>query len=473
MRHLTFITLTLLLIVSCKKEINYNKHDFSGYVENVKAALKDSLSANDYASLDFKRAVLSKVDSVQLYLLRIPLKGKEIKNDFVMVKTNADGKVERGKIIHMEGADTAFGNSRIKSFYGNITISSLSRNSQLNSAINNGYILAFHPQMNVRTATETPVYPAIIVLPEVIVYSYINSSSGISISDWCLLQSLFYGGGGGTSGYYSSLDGGGGGGGGGGSYGGGGYGGGYDGSGDGTAGYGLPVVVDDMVEIEAEYIYNLPGVDLSKMFKCFDNVPSAGATYTIKLCADLPSNSNPNASANFSAASGGHTFLTIIKSNGGTSVTQSFGFYPSSSPSWFDPFAPVTSTIKDNGAQEINASIEMNITESQFNRVKQNATSWSTKNYELADYNCSNYAVDIFNSVRNNPLVIPGYQIILPGNTNPWAPSNPITVTINKSPQMLFGKLQEMKNNNDPEATKIAVDQSHNYMAPISKGECN
>ena len=470
MRHLTLITLTLLVITSCKKEISNNKHDFPGYVQNVKAALKDSLTSNDYAALDFSRTVLSKVDSVQLYLLRIPLKGKEIKNDFVIVKTNYDGKVERGKIVHMEGADTAFGYIRIKSFYGSITISSLSRKNQMQSAINNGYILAFHPQMNLRTATETPMYPAIPVLPEVIVYSYISNSSGISFSDWCLLQSLFYdsgGGSGGMSGYYSSLDGTSGGG------GGGSYGGGYDGSGDGSLDYGLPVTVNDMVEIEAEYIYNLPGVDLSKMFKCFDDVPSIGATYSIRLCSDIPSNSNPNASANFLAASGGHTFLIITKANGATSVTQSFGFYPSSQPSWIDPFSPVTSAIKDNGAQEINASLEMDLTETQFNTVKQNAISWSTRNYELADYNCSDYSVDIFNSVRTTPLIIPGYQIILPGTTNPWAPSNPITVTINKSPQMLFSKLQEMKNNNDPESSKIVIDQSHNYTAPISKGECN
>ena len=242
----------LLVIVSCKKEIKNNKHDFSGYIENVKAALKDSLSANDYASLDFNRTVSSKVDSVQLYLLRVPLKGKEIKNDFVIVKTKVDGKVERGKIVHMEGADTAFGNIRIKSFYGSITISSLSRNIQMQSAINNGYILAFHPQMNLRTTTEAsvyPVYPAMTVLPEVIVYSYINTGSGISFSDWFLLLSLFYDsgfGGVGMSGYYSSLDGTSGGG------GGGSYGGTYDGLGDGSLDYGLPVAVDDMVEIEAE-----------------------------------------------------------------------------------------------------------------------------------------------------------------------------------------------------------------------------
>jgi hypothetical protein len=468
MRHFILISLTLVLIVSCKKEINNTKNDFSGYLENVKAALKDSLSANDYASLDFNRTVLTKVDSVRLYLLRIPLKVKDVKNDFVIVKTKVDGKVERGKIVHMEGADTAFGNIGIKSFYGSITISSLSGNIRMQSAINNGYILAFHPQMNLRTTLEAPVYPVYpgaIVLPEVIVYSYINTSSGISVSDWWLLQSLFYdySFGGGTSGYYSSLDG----------TSGGGGGGGYGGSGDGSLDYGVPVGGDDIAEIEAEYIYNLPGLDLNKVFKCFDNVPSTGAIYSIRLCSDIPSNSNPNASANFSAASGGHTFLTITKTNGGTSVTQSFGFYPSSSPSWIDPFAPVTSSIKDNGAQEINASLEMDLTETQFNAVKQNAISWSTRNYELAEYNCSNYAVDIFNSVRTNPLIIPGYQIVLPGNTNPWAPNNPITVTINKSPQMLFSKLQEMKNNNDPESSKIVIDQSHNYTAPISKGECN
>jgi hypothetical protein len=473
MRHLTFITLTLLVIVSCKKEININKHDFSGYLQNVKATLKDSLSNNDYASLDFNRAVLSKVDSVQLYLLRIPFKSKEIKNDFVIVKTNGEGKLERGKIIHLDGGDTAFGNTRIKSFYGNIIISSLSRNAQLNSAINSGYISALHPQIN--NARVSTLQPGIIELPEVIVYAYIDNG-GISFSDYCLLQSLFYGGGGGgTSGYYGSVDGysgAGGGGGGGGDYGGG-YGG-TGGTGGGTVDDGIPIVVDDMVEIEAEYIYNLPGIDLSKMFKCFDNVPSAGATYSIRLCSDLPSNSNPNASANFSAASGGHSFLIITKTNGSTTVTQSFGFYPSSMPSWIDPFAPVTSTLKDNGAQEINASIEMNITESQFNTVKQNAITWSTKNYELADYNCSNYAVDIFNSVRSNPLAIPGFQIVLPGSTNPWNPAAAaITVTIGKSPQMLFWKLQEMKNNNDPEASKIVIDQSHNCTAPISKGECN
>jgi hypothetical protein len=455
MKHLIFTTFIFFVLVSCRKEIkNLNEH--SGYIKNVRAALKDSIPANDFATLDFNRAVLSKVDSVQLFFLRIPFKEKNLQNDFVIVKTNADGKINAGKIVHLDGT------SKTRRFNGNISVSSLDRSVRLSSPVSNGYIEALHPQRNLRTLSMEPVYPEGVVLPEVIVVAYITTNTGVSFSDWVLLQSLFYdyGGGGGGS-YYGSMDGNGGG-----------Y---YDGGGGSGSvdPYYSGFSQDPVIEIEEEYIYDLQGIDINKFFKCFDNVPSGGAFYSIRLCSDIPSNSNPNTSANFSAASGGHSFLIITKTNGSTSVTQSFGFYPSTTPSWFDPFAPVSSTLKDNGAQEINASIEMNITESQFNIVKQNAISWSTKNYDLADFNCSDYAIDVFNSIRTSPLIISDYKIILPGNTNPWAPADPISVTINKSPQMLFMKLQEMKNNNNIEAANIVIDQTHGYRAPISKGECN
>ncbi|MGN6402708.1 MAG: hypothetical protein ACTHMD_19780, partial [Flavisolibacter sp.] len=125
-----------------------------------------------------------------------------------------------------------------------------------------------------------------------------------------------------------------------------------------------------------------------------------------------------------------------------------------------------------NGSQEINASIEMTISESQFNTIKQNAINWSKRNYALGDYNCTNYAMDIFNSVRGIPISVDPYKVILPGDTNPWAPSDPITITIEKSPQKLFAKLQEMKTTS-AESSRIAIQQDHNYRSPISKGECN
>ena len=145
-------------------------------------------------------------------------------------------------------------------------------------------------------------------------------------------------------------------------------------------------------------------------------------------------------------------------------------------PSFLDPFGSIASTLKDNGVQEINASIEMNIDENQFNKVKQNAIAFSSRKYELADYNCTDYALDIFNSVRTNPIKVPPYKVILPGSTgamtfNPAA--DPLAVFIEKSPQMLFSTLRQMKNSYHAEATRILIDQSHNYRSPVSKGECN
>src|SRR5690242_13870644 len=115
------ITLSLLFFVafvSCQKEsVSKNNR----YLENVKAALKDSVSASDYTQFDFSRAVLSKVDSVQLYCLRIPLKGMKLEKDFVILKTSSWGKIEAGRIVHLEGNEVEYGEGAVKrrTFNGN------------------------------------------------------------------------------------------------------------------------------------------------------------------------------------------------------------------------------------------------------------------------------------------------------------------------------------------------------------------
>ena len=45
-----------------------------GFLWSLKISLKDNLSATDYINLDFSRALLNKVDSVWLYVMRIPFK---------------------------------------------------------------------------------------------------------------------------------------------------------------------------------------------------------------------------------------------------------------------------------------------------------------------------------------------------------------------------------------------------------------
>lgn len=443
-KYLIPAAIVLLLIESCRKHsTDFKKEDF--FTQQVMAAVKDSMQPADYSALDFSKAIKTRTDAS--IIMRVPFKGKAIRNDFLLLRTDDPISSIEGRLIHIEGVINTH-----HQYNGLISISSLQNKTILQSDIKNGFVTGFD-KPGVLTREESMEDPYVEMPGVIIVSNY--SSSGISYAEWYSLTSFLDGGY--SQGYYSIADPASS------SYGGGGGGGGS--TGGGTS--------EQLLQLEPEYIYGLAGVDISKYFECFYNIPSDGAAYSIKLCTDVPSNNSPGSSANFSAVSAGHTFLTITKENDGQKVVQSFGFYPGTELSLWDPFKTVPSEMKDNGAQEINASIEMSITSQQFEVVKYMAIALANHQYELADYNCSDYAVDVFNSVRENPLKIPLYKIFLPGNSNPWSPTEPNDVIINRSPQMLFQTMQRMKDSNGSEAANIRIDLSHNYRAPISNGECH
>ncbi|WP_431209454.1 hypothetical protein ACQ86N_25185 [Puia sp. P3] len=227
--------------------------------------------------------------------------------------------------------------------------------------------------------------------------------------------------------------------------------------------------------MEGEYIYNKPVVDVQKYFNCFDQIPSEGASYTIELCVDIPVNSSPDMSMNFSGGiSSGHTFLVVTKSGNGMNVSQSFGYYPQTAPSAWDPFSPIPSAIRDNGNDEINASLIMTINNDQFNAVRSAAVNFSAKPYLLDKSNCTDYALSVFNVARTTPLTMDPYVLRQAGIvlTNGLS-SEPITVTIANSPQKLYDKLANLKMSGGTEASNIQLDLSHNLNSPFSHGECN
>src|SRR5690349_7405303 len=45
--------------------------------------------------------------------------------------------------------------------------------------------------------------------------------------------------------------------------------------------------------VEEELTITPPSLDLKKAFNCFNQVPSGGAKYSIKLCVDVPDNNKP------------------------------------------------------------------------------------------------------------------------------------------------------------------------------------
>ena len=208
---------------------------------------------------------------------------------------------------------------------------------------------------------------------------------------------------------------------------------------------------DIAYEIEFDDSMDQQTVDIFKLMNCFGDVPSSGATYSATLSADIPINGKPNRW--LSGGNPGHTFLTLTKTNGSVSVTQVFGFYPSYGPKSLIA-DPVPQAIKDDSNHEADASITMpNISSSDFNAMAARAMILSSQQYDLNDFNCTTFAVDVFNMAR---------------------PENEIAVSNNplfggKMPGGLFNALNVLKNNNGPEAANINMNKTN---APTGKGQC-
>ncbi|TDW96981.1 hypothetical protein [Dinghuibacter silviterrae] len=155
------------------------------------------------------------------------------------------------------------------------------------------------------------------------------------------------------------------------------------------------------------------GVNIQDIFQTFERVPDAGATYTLELCIALPVKNDPGASMNFSGwgLMAGHCFLILRKQNGPVAHSRSFGFYPARRLSFWKPLRPYPSCIRDNRLHRAHARTRMTISPQDFETVREAAFSASMSSYRLLDYNCADFALAVFNSVRAEPVVPPPYGV--------------------------------------------------------------
>ena len=434
MRHLIFILISLTVLISCQKEIKIQNEKLA-YLQNVKTSLKDSVSIDDYSSLDFDRAVLTTIIGDEVLLLRIPFKNKLMRNDFVLLQTKQNGSVTRGKIIHLDGAEHLMNTTGNKAyrFDGNIKISSLDRKFNLQSDIVNGFISAFHPQERGESLG------GVVELPEVVIICGGNSSGGVSWSDWISLMSLFndinY------FGYYSNMDGSSGGGGGSGGSSGSSNGGGSNNNTNGG------ISTTSSIQIDYDSYISHPAIDIAKYLNCFGSVPDVGANCSITIYTDIPVNGDPSLFFNWQTGSPGHTFLSFSKSNMGQSVQQVFGWYPAQSWEAMTTPAPIDGKFVDDANHEFNASLTISVTPQQLQSAITEVLylSHSIK-YDVDEYNCTDFALEIFNLVREprDAIEIPMYDI--PGG---MAPNGTAT------PNGLYDKLKDMKDANGADAANI------------------
>jgi hypothetical protein len=442
---------TAFIVSACQKEIQRSSTGSS--LLTVKENLKDSMRSEDYVALDFTGAMYNHVDTAGLYFLRIPFKGKTIAEKFVLVKMTADGSLKQGKIIQLDGGVREAGGGAVKAreWEGSISISSLNRQAVINSYVHQGYIEAFHPQASAR---ET-ILPAP-VLPEIVVVTYVHNFDGADFSTWLWLNGFFFpnnydvgGGGGGASndGYYGSLDG---------------YGGGGGGSAGYTVGGGAGVTQGETIQVDVDTYVDHPAINVDQYLKCFSGIPDQGSTCSIEIFTDIPVDSDPGKLFNWNTESPGHTFLQLKKlnSDGTQMVIQNIGFYPKANWKNILDADPVDSKMVDDGDHEFNASLKMKLSPFSFSSVLGKIKELSTLKYDMDEFNCTDFALEVFNYVRT-PLEIPQYAI--PGG---------IGTNASNTPQGLYVKLRDMKNGSDPEAANILLPGVKGWVTN-SDGPCN
>jgi hypothetical protein len=321
-------------------------------------------------------------------------------------------------------------------YNGNIKIYSLKRKLLLESPVTDGYVDEIHPsQSNALLVAVVPVVP---LLPEVVVVaSYPKEESAIPFyTYWLNLENLISQSSivGGSENDWA-----------------------FGGGGSGTSGS-LPAI-----SIDYEAIENLASIDLAKYLKCFSNIPDNGSTCTIKILTDIPVDTDPNMFFNWENGSPGHTFLQITKVNGSQSAQQNIGFYPIKA--WKNALttAPEEGKFVNNEKHEFNASLSMTLTPDQLKSTLIHMQYLANFiKYDIDDYNCTDFALEVFNYKRGgNQLSIPMYDI--PGGTAPYGTA---------TPQGLYQKIKKMATQAGAESTNIMIPGVKGF-AGGSNGPCN
>ncbi|UIR57861.1 hypothetical protein LZQ00_08580 [Sphingobacterium sp. SRCM116780] len=205
----------------------------------------------------------------------------------------------------------------------------------------------------------------------------------------------------------------------------------------------------------ASYLYESPSepINLQQLLNCFNNVPSnAQTTYKITIHAHLANPNNVTQVYNFSTDDPGHAYITMQKSNGSTTRSLTFGFYPSSD-SWMTAVKDAEGASigrEDPQQRRSDASYTINVTAATFNNARNIALTGSTRPYDLNDYNCTDYAEEVFNAALG------GAGLAVPNSTIGYT-----------TPAGLYGRLSQMKTAG---VTGISLTQS---MAPTSTPACN
>ena len=147
----------------------------------------------------------------------------------------------------------------------------------------------------------------------------------------------------------------------------------------------------------------------------FVDCSASNASFSVTLYAR-----QPNANTRDTWAWGllgpdvGHTFISVSSTENSHTNTLVFGFYPEENI--VKPSSPASaSAIQNNGGDKYTVSITYSLDCIHFNEILSQAIILSTTDYNLNDYNCTDYGVQILNNVLG--ATIPNSQGGWPGGS--------------------------------------------------------
>jgi len=426
-----FIGITLFIAVLACNKNDVNLTPSQTLASKVILSLKDSVSTQDFTTLDSKKTIVYKLDE-EHKVLHISTQDS---NRFILVETDNAGTIIKGKILQFttnasgikSNQSTFNGNINVSFLNGNLVNQSVIVNNQVSRQKNNSGITSNFVTDKLKALEEEyngPRPPS----QEVVVISHLYSNFSFfafnlldiaGIGDYCDMYLPIY------------PD----------------YGGGSD----------------DILTLNINVPEDLKPVNPKKMIDCFGTISSVGATYSISIESTLPVDKDPTASFTLSnGVSGGHAFLTLTKTNAnGETISQVMGFYPVNSLNSASTF-PVSSQIVNDEGHKFNASYTVSVNSNQFQSAVNQILSLSNNGYSLLTFNCTTFALNVLSSAGINLNVQPSSY--LPGISIGYPPI-PTALPV-YTPNELYLQIQNLKNNGDSKANV------ENKNAGSSHGPC-
>jgi len=163
----------------------------------------------------------------------------------------------------------------------------------------------------------------------------------------------------------------------------------------------------------------------------------------------------------------GHVFISLTKTNGFNSASQTLGFYPATDYKSVS-LNPVTSKISNDGAigtlHEYNASITLDgWNGAEFRALLDQLRLNSTIRYEIDGFNCANFIGSSVNAVKPGTL-----NSVSTIGVNPLNPTE--LINIPWSPNGLYKSLVDQKATNPSLAPKIETNVVK--QGPPGNGPC-